>query len=214
MPTVRSQLQALAQAALIRNRPSYPSRRRVIVALDIERSTTRPDPVKADLRTMLYELFDAALRSAGVQGSCRGPFLDRGDGLLVLIDPVDQARVLNHAVPAFGQLLAGYNASLPDRGQRQLRVRAVVHAGHVNDDDNGCYGEALDIAFRLLDAPRVKTALRASPGPLVLVISGDVYSCVVRDAPRGAGRAAFHRLVTAQVAGNQHQGWIHLDPAV
>src|SRR5450756_411556 len=98
--TVRSQLQALAQAALIRNRPSYPSRRRVIVALDIERSTTRPDPVKADLRTMLYELFDAALRSAGVQASCRGPFIDRGDGLLALIDPVDQARVLKHAVPA------------------------------------------------------------------------------------------------------------------
>jgi hypothetical protein len=213
MHTVRSQLQALAQAALIRNRPSYPSRRRVIVALDIERSTTRPDPVKADLRTMLYELFDAALRSAGVQASCRGPFIDRGDGLLALIDPVDQARVLNHAVPAFSQLLAGYNASLPDRGQRQLRVRAVMHAGDVNDDDNGCYGEALDIAFRLLDAPRVKTALQASHGPLVLVISGDVYSWVLRDAPRGTGRTAFHSLVTAQVAGNQHQGWIHLAPA-
>jgi len=211
--TVRSQLQALAQAALIRNRPSYPSRRRVIVALDIERSTTRPDPVKADLRTMLYELFDAALRSAGVQASCRGPFIDRGDGLLALIDPVDQARVLNHAVPAFSQLLAGYNASLPDRGQRQLRVRAVMHAGDVSDDDNGCYGEALDIAFRLLDAPRVKTALQASHGPLVLVISGDVYSWVLRDAPRGTGRTAFHRLVTAQVAGNQHQGWIHFAPA-
>ena len=64
--TVRSELQALAFAALIRNQPLRPPRRRVILALDIENSTSRPDPVKAELRTMLYELFGAALRSAGV----------------------------------------------------------------------------------------------------------------------------------------------------
>jgi len=69
MHTVRSKLQTLALAALIRNRPSYPSRRRVIVALDIERSTSRPDPVKAEVRTMLYALFDAALmRKAAATG--------------------------------------------------------------------------------------------------------------------------------------------------
>jgi hypothetical protein len=120
--------------------------------------------------------------------------------------------VLNHAVPAFSQLLAGYNASLPDRDrqQRQLRVRAVMHTGDVNDDDNGCFGEALDITFRLLDAPRVKTALQAAHGPLVLVISADVYNWALRDAPRGNGWTAFHRRVSVQVAGNQHQGWIHL----
>jgi (p)ppGpp synthase/HD superfamily hydrolase len=56
MHTVRSELQALAFAALIRNQPSRPPRRRGIVALDIERSTSRSDPVKAELRTMLYEL--------------------------------------------------------------------------------------------------------------------------------------------------------------
>jgi hypothetical protein len=62
-------------------------RRRVIVALDIENSTSRPDPVKAELRTMLYELFDAALRSAGITARRRDRFADRGDGLLALIDP-------------------------------------------------------------------------------------------------------------------------------
>lgn len=34
---------------------------RSIVALDIERSTSRPDPVEAELRTTIYELFEAAL---------------------------------------------------------------------------------------------------------------------------------------------------------
>lgn len=64
---------------------------RVIVALDIESSTSRPDPVKAELRTMLYELFDAALRAAGISACRRDRFTDRGDGLLAPIDPADQA---------------------------------------------------------------------------------------------------------------------------
>jgi (p)ppGpp synthase/HD superfamily hydrolase len=81
MHTITSELQTLAIAALIRNRSSRPQRRRVILALDIERSTSRPDPVKAELRTVLYELFDAALRSAGILARDRDQFTDRGDGL-------------------------------------------------------------------------------------------------------------------------------------
>src|SRR6266487_1665670 len=118
MPTLQSQLQALAVAALIRNQPLRPIRRRVIVALDIEGSTSRPDPVKAELRTMIYELFDASLRSAGISARRRDRFADRGDGLLALIDPADQALLLSLALPAFSRLLAGYNASFPDPGER------------------------------------------------------------------------------------------------
>ena len=121
MPTLRSELQALAFAALIRNQPLRPFRRRVIVALDIEGSTSRPDPVKAELRTMLYELFDAALRSAGVSARRRDRFTDRGDGLLALIDPADQALLFNLVIPVFSRLLAGYNAGLQDPGGRDRR---------------------------------------------------------------------------------------------
>jgi hypothetical protein len=155
MPTVGSQLQTLACAALISSQPLRPPRRRVIVALDIENSTSRPDPVKAELRSMLYELFDAALRSAGVSARRRDRFTDRGDGLLALIDPEDQALLIHLVIPVLSQLLASYNASLPhpSGADRQLRVRVVLHAGDVHDDNNGYFGEALDAAFRLLDAP-------------------------------------------------------------
>jgi len=211
MLTLRSQLETFAFAALIRNQPLRPSRRRVIVALDIEGSTSRLDPVKAELRTMLYELFDAALRSAGVSARRRDQFTDRGDGLLALIDPADQTLLFNLVIPVFSQLLAGYNASLPDPGgqDRQLRVRVVMHTGNVHDDDNGCFGEALDIAFRLLDAPRVKTALKAAQGPVLLVVSGDIHSLV---APyyRSATARTASRPVTVQVAGREYQGWIHI----
>jgi len=203
MHAVRSELQALAFAALIRNRPAGPPRYRAIVGLDIEQSTTRPDPVKAEFRIMLYELFEAALRSAGIGPDRRDPFVDRGDGLLALVDPAELTPLLSRVVPVFAQLLVGYNASLPPR--RQLRVRVVVHAGQVRRDDNGYFGEALDIACRLLDAPEAKAALKAAPGPLLLVVSSHI-----RDSPAGrvaTGREHYRHLVTTDVARRDHLGW-------
>ena len=188
---------------------------RAIVALDIERSTSRSDPVKAELRNKIYELFDAALYSAGIHKRHRDRYIDRGDGLLALIHPVDQAPkalLLNRAIPALSSLLTDYNASLPhpSRLQRQLRVRVVTHAGDVRYDANGCFGEALDVAFRLLDAAPVKRALRQTADPLILVISGDIYSSVVRHGYNGIDQHAFHPSVRVQIAGKHHPGWIHI----
>ena len=212
-----------------RQRPPYPARRhlkepvlavslphhRAIIALDIEHSTSRPDPVKAELRNKTYEMFDAALCSAGIHKRYRDRFIDRGDGVLALIHPVDQAPkvlLLNRAIPAFHRLLTDHNASLPGPSgtQRQLRVRVVMHAGEVHYDANGCFGEALDVAFRLLDATRVKRTLREAAGPLILVVSGNIYSSVVRHGYIGIDQHAFHPLVRVQIGGNRHLGWIHI----
>jgi class 3 adenylate cyclase len=188
---------------------------RAIVALDIERSTSRPDPIKGELRNKTYELFETALRKAGIDSCHHDRFVDRGDGLLALIHPVDQAPkvvLLNRAVPLLSRLLTDYNASLPSRSQqqRQLRLRVVIHAGEVHYDANGCFGEALDVAFRLLDAARVKRALREIAGPLILVISEDIYSSIVRHGYDGINYETFHQLVRVQVSGKRYLGWIHL----
>lgn len=195
------------------SKPAGMPRHRVIVALDIEDSTSRPDHIKAELRSKTYELFDASLSSAGVEKRFRDPFIDRGDGVLALIRPVDQVPrllLLNHVIPDFDQLLTDYNTSLPpsSRTQRQLRVRVVLHAGEVTYDANGCFGEALDVAFRLLDARRVKRALREADGSLILVVSGDIYRSVVRHG-YGIDQRDFHPLVRVKVAENRHQGWVH-----
>jgi hypothetical protein len=89
-----------------------------------------------------------------------------------------------------------------------------VHAGEVHYDANGCFGEALDVAFRLLDAVRVKRALRETADPLVLVISGDIYNSVVRHGYDGIDQQAFQPLVRVQVAGQRFPGWIHLPERV
>jgi hypothetical protein len=97
---------------------------RTIIALDIERSTSRPNPIKAELRNKTYELLDMAFNAAGILKRHRDSFIDRGDGILALIRPVDEAPkalMLKRAIPAFSQLLADYNLSLPRpvRSQRQ-----------------------------------------------------------------------------------------------
>ena len=186
---------------------------RAIVALDIESSTTRPNPVKGELRNKAYELFEVALCGAGIGQRYRDRFIDRGDGILALIHPVDQAPkalLLNEAIPLLSRLLAEYNAGIPRHSlpQRQLRVRVVVHAGEVHYDANGCFGEALDVAFRLLDAARVKRALRESGDPLVLVISGEIHSSVVRHGYAGLDDQSFQPLVRVNVAGRRYPGWV------
>jgi hypothetical protein len=214
LPTVTSELETLASATLTRGQlaghglPRRPrAHQRTIVALDIERSTSRPDDVKAELRQTIYALFDAALRAAGIQPRHRDRFADRGDGFLALIHPVGQTPkvLLRRVIPAFGLLLAEHNAGRPL--QRQLRVRVVVHAGTVFYDANGCFGETLDAAFRLLDAPTVKGALQAAQAPLVLVVSAGLGGFV----HTGESGRAFCP-VSVQVAGNEHEGRISLLP--
>jgi class 3 adenylate cyclase len=193
---------------------SFPHHR-TIFSVDIESSTTRTNPVKAELRKMLYELTDAALCSAGICERHRDRFFDRGDSVLALIHPVEEASkvpLLSRAIPTLNQLLTDYNANLPllGRAERQLRIRAVVHAGEVHYDVNGCFGEALDVAFRLLDAAPVKKALRAPASPpLVLVVSEDIYRSVVRQRYDGIDQDSFRPLVRVQIANDRYRGWIH-----
>jgi hypothetical protein len=85
-----------------------------------------------------------------------------------------------------------------------------VHAGEVHYDASGCFGEALDIAFRLLDAAHVKKTLQKAPGPLILVIAGDIHHAVVRHGYDGIDQRAFHPLVRVHVAGHRYPGWIHI----
>ena len=217
LPTVTSELETLASATLTRRQVARHgvlglalrrplAYQRTVVALDIERSTTRPDPVKAELRLTMYALFDAALRAADISRRHRDRFADRGDGLLALIHPDHAPRVLlRRVIPAFGLLLAEHNTGRPL--QRQLRVRVVVHAGAVFYDANGCFGETLDAAFRLLDAPSVKGALQAAQAPLVLVVSAGLDGFVHTGQ---SGRAFLP--VSVQVAGHEHEGRVSLLP--
>ena len=194
--------------------PTYPPSRPVrrgIVAVDIEGSTLRTDPAKGVLRQVMYELVEYALSVSGIHDRHCEPLIDRGDGILALIRPVDEVPItalLDTMIPTLSRSVARHNERHPHCA---LRLRAVVHSGEVHHDRRGCFGVALDHAFRLLDAPELKLRLRQAPGnSLALVVSEDIYWSVVAQGYEGIDEHDFERAVRVSAAGHAKCGWVSL----
>jgi hypothetical protein len=241
---------------------------RSILAVDIEGSTKRTNPVKGELREQLYQLMESALATAGIDSQYHDPFTDRGDGILILLPPADELPrplLLSRLIPALTSLLAAHNSDISPPGVDQhfkdlleasslgtpaarrirgstnadvvedvrrrrlernplqsppiepvpfqpriLRVRAAIHAGKVHDDGRGFYGDDLDVAFRLLDAPELKKRLRSTGAPLALVASDDIYQTIIQHGYDGIDAEEFLPFVTVNVGGTRRKGWVHL----
>jgi len=181
---------------------------RSIFAVDIEGSSERNNSAKIALRKATYELLEKSMATSGITAPHRDPFVDRVDGILALIHPVDdvpKTLLLSAVIPMLDQLLAEYAADFPDQ---HLRLRVVVHAGEVHFDGHGWFGEALDVAFRLLNAPEVMVRSRRSGLPLLLVVSDDIYGSVVRHGYAGIDERLFVEAASVKVAGRRHTGWV------
>lgn len=187
---------------------------RSILAVDIEDSTRRTNTVKEELRQLVYQLVLEALDVAGIDEHYYDPFTDRGDGVLVLVRPADEfpkPLLLSCLIPALARLLAAHNSGIPLAEQpRVLRLRAVIHAGEVHYDGKGFFGEDLDVAFRLLDAPRFKAHLRTATVPLALVASDYIYQSIIRHGYAGIDDGEFFPIVTVNVGGQRRKGWVQL----
>jgi hypothetical protein len=183
---------------------------RSIVAVDLEGSTTRIDSVKGPLRRAIYDLLGRALEDSAITDDHLERITDRGDGALLLIRPHDDVPktvLLDQLIPRLASLLAEYNAKVPEPALR-IRLRAVVHAGEVYADSRGFYGEAIDIAIRLLDSSPVKKALKATVSPLVLVVSEEIHASIV--AHGCVDICTYQPLVRVRVAARRHRGWVHI----
>lgn len=191
---------------------------RSILAVDIEKSTSplRTNPVKEILRREVYRVLDEAMAHAGIHDRHLDPFEDRGDGVLALIHPADEVPktlLLGALVPEVVRLLREYNGGLLPReraGGLGLRLRVAVHAGEVHFDGKGFFGEEVDVACRLLDAPRFKKCLSETTAPLGLVVSEDIYWAIVRHDYAGIQGADFHPLVRLKVAGRSRRGYVNI----
>ena len=183
---------------------------RAIVAVDIEASTSRTNPARAQFRHVLYDLLEAALLRSGITEEHRDPLIDRGDGILVLIHPVDQAPktlLLTRVIPILSRLLERHAEEHPED---RIRLRAAVHAGDVHYDSMGCYGEDVDITFRLLNSPTLKKTLKQTTKSMVLVVSQDIHRSVIRHGYPGIDERAYLPLVHVQIAGHRLRGWVQI----
>lgn len=186
----------------------YPTHRSV-VAFDVEGFSDpyRDDGAQSAVRARVYELVREAFDSAGVPWSaCTHE--DRGDGAIVLV-PAEISKVLL-LDPLPGHLSAAlteHNRGAPLA--HRIRLRLAVHAGEISVDQHGLSGTDLVEACRLLDADQLRDALRHSPVPLALAVSGTVYDGIVRHRHRGIDPATYHP-VTVEVKRTRLAAWIHL----
>jgi hypothetical protein len=85
----------------------------------------------------------------------------------------------------------------------------------VHYDEHNCFGEAIDLCCRLLDAPELKRQLGRTGAPLILVVSQDIYRNVVRHGYKGIDHHDFEPLVHVHMAGTRHEGWVTVpEPAL
>ena len=119
--------------------------------------------------------------------------------------------LFSRLIPILASLLVAHNSGIsPAERPRVLRLRVVIHAGEVHYDEKGPFGEDLDVALRLLDAPRFKTHLKNATVPLALVASDYLYQTIIRHGYEGIVEDEFLPLVTVNVGLQRRRGWVQL----
>lgn len=181
---------------------------RTILAVDIEGSTAQTNSAKALLRADMYQLVEESLLASGISEDYRDPLIDRGDGILILISPVDEVpktTLLTTTIPQLTELLTVRGGG---RQEQRLRMRAVIHAGEVHFDARGVFGEALDIAFRMLDTPELRAELKQTTAPMALAVSDLIYHSVVMQDYDGIDRSAFRPLAPIRIGQRVEASWV------
>jgi tetratricopeptide (TPR) repeat protein len=179
---------------------------RTIFVVDVEGfgDKRRTNPDRLAVRDGMYRAVQQAFREAGV------PWADCyhescGDGVFVLIPAEVPKGLFVESIPReLAGALQEHNAA--HRAEERIRLRVALHAGEVYYDEHGVTAESINLAFRLLDARPLKSALADSPGVLAVIVSPWFFDEVVRHSP--AGDAATYRPVQVAVKETTAVGWI------
>lgn len=178
---------------------------RTIVGVDVERSTDRNNTQRAQLREAMYDVFERSLIAAGIVDEFREPLVDRGDGAMAFIQPVDELPkllLLNTFVPVLRDELRA----------QEFRLRVAMHFGDIHYDSRGPFGEDIDLMVRLLDAQELKTRLAKSHEPLILAVSDPFHRSVVKHGYDGIDATTFRPLPRFRMGGLVHRGWVQIPP--
>ncbi|QXJ25131.1 tetratricopeptide repeat protein [Actinomadura graeca] len=159
---------------------------RSIVCADIEGfgDPLRSDADRVVVRGGLYEALSKAFDGSAVPwDDCYRE--DRGDGALVLVSSEIPRKVLVTDLPILlAKELAAYNQEC--EWQARIRLRIAMNAGHIQYDEHGVVGSAINLTFRILNAEPFKQALACSSGLLALAVSNSFYAEVVRHERRSS----------------------------
>lgn len=185
-----------------------PAMHRAILVADVEAfgHPARINAHQLTIRDALYKALTRSFTQAGISWTtCSRE--DRGDGVLVLIPPDVPKILLVTKLPArLVTALDRHNAA--SSPETQIRLRIALHAGEVHRDDYGVAGVAVNRAFRLVEAPTLKTALARSSGVSVLIVSDWFYDEVVRQDPAAA--PSLYQPIHIEVKETQASAWMRV----
>jgi len=181
---------------------------RTILVVDVEEfgSPGRTNPHRVAVRNGLYRALRRAFRACGIPWArCR--IQDTGDGILLLAPAQLPKALFARALPGeLAEALRQHNAVHSER--ERIRLRMALHAGEVSYDEHGVTASAVNLAFRLLDAPALKAALAGSPGVLALVTSVWFFDEVTRHV--AAPGPASYRPIRVAVKETSTIAWMAL----
>ncbi|MEV4318629.1 NB-ARC domain-containing protein [Actinocrispum sp. NPDC049592] len=184
---------------------------RTIVVVDVAGfgDPQRTNRLQLRIRDGMYRVLRRALARAGIVWEvCRKE--DRGDGVFLLAPPgIAKARFCVDLPRTLVEELQAHNRGR--RPEEQIRMRLALHAGEVNYDGHGVTSAAVNLAFRLADAPALKAALAGSRAVLAMIASDYFFTDVIRHHP--ASHPETYRPETVTVKETTVPAWIRLPGA-
>lgn len=138
--------------------PQVSALHRTIVVIDVASFT---DPARTTIHQLavrkgLYDVLHTAFTEAGVDLSVC-VVENRGDGTLILVPPDVAKSQVAEQLPS--RLIAGLRRSNAVHStEAAVQLRVALDAGEVSLDEHGAVGQAVNRAFRILEAPEAKVA--------------------------------------------------------
>lgn len=176
--------------------------------MDVEAFTDRRrnNRHQRTVRAALYRMLRRAFGEAGIEwDACKHE--DRGDSVFTLAPAViHKAPFVDRLPGKLAALLRQHNRKHQD--EERIRLRMALHAGEVEFDEYGTTSTAINQTFRLLEATRLKKALQASPGALVMIVSEWYFDEVVRHSAHVDHRTFRRIAVDTSVREEPLFGWI------
>jgi tetratricopeptide (TPR) repeat protein len=185
-----------------------PALHRTVLVVDVAGfgDRRRTNQHQVTVRAGLYSALRHALDGIGIAwADCYHE--DRGDGVLVLAPSESPKAVLVESFPQrLVEALRDHNEGRAP--EEQIRLRLALHAGEVHYDEHGVTGASINLAFRLLNASRLKSTLAGSLGVLAVIVSSWFFEDVVRHSV--ASKPATYRQVRVKNKETNTSAWICL----
>lgn len=162
----------------------------VIISLDVSSSGDLENDAKVRMREIVYDVVDRAFAAARISSLLHARY-DRGDGVLITVDPVvSGTRLAGLWLQEAYWALREYNEPL----RRPIRMRVALHIGAVQDDGRGPFGRAVDLTCRLGTSHGLRSLLvEDASANLAVVVSPEFHESAVRGGGLRVEREKFIR---------------------